>query len=184
MIGLAAGAAAGAVPEKQRGIIAIIITLVVVAIVVFVVIKITQGAGGILEALGFKRDPAEKDLDKAAQVANEQNQNSESPWSPQYYRNAQTKGIAMTLIPADKAANLSKQIWDSVGVFTDTPVQASSAIKQLPTKAAVSWLAEKFNVLYDRDLWDWLNLKFDTDEQKKVLTDMAHYVRSLPDYKR
>lgn len=178
------GAAASAVPEKQRGIIAIVITMLVVAIIIFVVIKISQGAGGLLEALGFKRDPDEKKLDEAAKIASEQAQNYGSPWSPQFYRDAQAKNVPMTFLTVADTQKLAKQIWDSVGMFTDTPEKATAAIKQLPTKAALSFLSEKFNLMYDRDLWNWLELKFDTDEQKKQLTDMAHYVRSLPDFKR
>jgi hypothetical protein len=180
MIG--AAAAAGAIPEKQRGVIAIVITLLVVAIVVFVIIKITQGASGIFEALGFKRDKDEQQLDDTVDTRNEQAQSIGSPWSPQFYKNAQAQGNSVKLVTSAYADQMAKQIWDSVGTFWDTPTQATGAIKTMPTQAALSFLADRFNQKYDRDLWNWLVFKFDTDEQKKQLTDLAHYVERLPKY--
>lgn len=137
------------------------------------------------EALGLKRDEEEEKLDKDVQQRNEEAQNgSATPWSPQFYKQAQAEGKTVTLIKVDDADRLAKQIWDSVGVFYDTPTQAVSAIKQVPTQAAISFLSERFNLKYDRDLWNWMKFKFDTDEQMKQLTDMAHYVEKLPKYTR
>ena len=180
MIG--AAAAAGAIPEKQRGVIAIIITVLIVAIIIFVIIKLSQGATGLLEAFGLKRDEEEKALDDALEDRNEQAQSSASPWSPNFYKEAQAAGHSVKLVKSDYADYVADQIWDSVGTWYDTPTQATAAIKTLPTQAAVSFVAERFATRHDRDLWNWLVFKFDTDSQKKELTNMAHYVERLPKY--
>jgi cbb3-type cytochrome oxidase subunit 3 len=178
-------AAAGAIPPKTRSAIAIIITLVIIAIVIFVLFKANKGANSIMEMLGLKRDKDEEKLDKAFEGRNEQAQDATgSPWSPQFYKIAQAAGHTVTLIKAAEADRLAKIIWDSVGVFYDTPTAATAAVKQVPTQAALSFLAERFAKNYDRDLWNWLAFKFDTDEQKKELTNMAHFVEKLPKYTR
>lgn len=177
-------AAGSLIPEKQRGIISIIVVIVVIAVIIFIIYKISGGITSLAEMFGLKRDAEEERLDERVEERNEQASNPASPWSPQFYRNAQAQGQAITLIRRADAERLADQIFDSVGVFYDTPSQAVSAIKQLPTQAALSFLSEVFNVRHDRDLWDWLRFKFDTDEQKKALTDMAHYVERLPKYTR
>jgi hypothetical protein len=182
MIGIAT--AGQLIPEKQRGIISIIITLVIIAIVIFVVAKVSGGLTSLFEMLGLKRDKEEEKLDRDVNDRNEEASDPGNPWNPQFYKNAQAQGKAITLIRRADAERLAKQIWDSVGVFSDTPPQAVSAIKQVPTQAALSFLSEVFNLQYDRDLWNWLYFKFDTDDQKKALTDMAHYVERLPKYTR
>jgi predicted PurR-regulated permease PerM len=172
------------VPAKQRGIISIIVVLAVIAIMIFIISKIFGGINGLLETLGLKRDAYEQKLDRTVDERNEQASDPGNPWSPQFYKNAQAQGHAVTLIRAADADRLADQIWDSVGWIYDTPSQAVGAIKQVPTQAALSFLAERFNLRHDRDLWNWLYLKFDTDEQKKALTDIAHYVERLPKYTR
>lgn len=169
--------------DKAKTIIVIVVIIVIGLLIFFSFKQISDFFKGIGEFFGLVRDEDEKKLDADIENRNEQANNANNPWSPQFYKSAPA-GTTVTLVKSDFARKMADQIWNSVGTFWDTPTEATSAIKQMPTQAAVSFLAEIFNQTYNRDLWNWLVSKFDTDEQKKELTNMAHFVESLPKWSR
>lgn len=164
--------------SKVKDVIAIAIIAVVVILVIIIVKKVSGGIDGALEMLGVKdtkeeikaQETVNKTVDKNLQAGNG------SAWSAKLYKTIKGAKV-FTVASAD---NLAKKIYESVGHFTDNPNEGAGAIKQCYTKTQVSFLAERFQVKYNLDLLSWLELHYDTSEQKKVLANILTYVEALP----
>jgi hypothetical protein len=182
---LPAAAAVGAVVpsgktgEYAKAFIYVAIGLLVIFLAYTIVKKVFGGIDGVLEALGLKESEEDKALKAQLGGATADTNRPESPWSPAFYKTAPAGARIVTSAAADK---LAKQIWDSVGSFYDDPESGLAAIKQLPSQAALSFLSDRFQSKYSRDLYNWLLLKYDTNDQKKVLIQIDAYVKSLPKF--
>ena len=172
-------------PESSgKGVnIAVVMTITVVLILVVILFaKGVKFAEGFLEGLGLKDTKEEKanqsDIDR--KVNRESASGVNSAWSPGFYKKAPS---GTKLVTSATAESIAKTLWDSVGYVYDEPSKGAGAIKQLRTKAAVSFVADKFYNKYSIDLLTWLQNKYDTKEQKEYLADMLRYVENLPNYK-
>ncbi len=163
---------------QAKGYATILIVVVGLIVAVIAVKKIFGGIDGLMERIGLKDTKSEQEntatvekiVEKAAAVG------SGSPWSPKMFSTIKGGKI----FTAASAAALCAKIWDSVGRVYDSPNLASGAIKQCYTKTQVSFLAHTFFAKYGVDLLTWLEYKFDTNEQKKVLAGILTYVDNLP----
>jgi len=176
---------------KGQNIAIIIVIVVVIALVAWIVIKfgdtifgffndLKKGRDSVLESVGLK-DSAQEQEDKAIiQKAKEEASTISSPWNPAYYKNAPAGSSLLTTATGDKIA---KQIYDSVGVLTDDSDKGLAAVKQCRTKTQVSWVAERFNKLYNQDLFAFFHNHYDTEQQRANLRAAIDYVNSLPAYK-
>lgn len=191
MSALAGAAAAQMIPSGPSGdkAKAIVMVMVVAAVIIlaFIILKkiggifdgITGAAGSFLETIGLKDTAEEKARREAAEQAAKDAEKPDSPFNPKFYTTAPSGTALMTRAKADE---LAKQVWGSVGLLYDNPDAGFSAIKQCKNWASVSWLSEVFASKYGRDLFGWLQLKYDTDEQIDTLNKMVSYARSLPKY--
>ena len=179
---LAAGALPGGKTGDQAKSFVLIAVTVAVLVIVFVVISKTFGGiNAFLEAVGLKETEDEKKQRELLEGNIQGSLDDSSPWSPRFYKSAPGAATLVTKATADANA---KKIWDSVGAVYDDPEAGLAAIKNMPTQAAVSFLADRFESLYNRDLLGWLQIKYDTSHQKEVLNQMFKYVSNLPKYKR
>jgi len=80
----------------------------------------------------------------------------------------------------DFVKDLAKSIYDSVGYSYDEPNKALAAFKKINSKVGVSKVSEAFNTKYNKDMYDYLEKGFDTDEQAKVFSQIKQYTDSLP----
>jgi len=171
-------------PENAKALVILIAGLAAVVIIIVFLNKTFGGIknflGSITDGLGITDSP-----DRAAQkqaVANAQTESAStnSPWSPQYYKNAPGGALLTTQATADKLAG---QIWDSVGIFTADIDEVYGAIKQLSAKSQVSFLADRFNALYNKDLLSWITLQYTKwGTPDPVLSQIIDYVNGLSNY--
>lgn len=183
MIGAMAAAEGAQAFAPKTEWVKILVTLVIVAAVIWilymVVSRVFGGIDGLAEMLGLKDSEEKKRLSDSVDQGIEDSNNPNSPWNPSFYKTAPPGSKMLTSAATD---TLAKQIWDSVGAFSDTPTQATGAIKQCPTGTAVSFLASRFQTKYGRDLVNWMRQHFDTTEQVREMNTILSYVKSLPKY--
>ena len=175
-------AAAGALLPKNEGVrtaIVVVVVLLVIVVVIMILSRVFGGIDKVLEGIGLKDSAEKKERERQIKEAAKEAATNESPFSPNFYKTAPSGTALVTRAKAESVAN---QIWDSVGIFYDDSDQALAAFKQLPTQAAVSFVADVFNDLHQRDLFKWLENKFDTKEQQESLNAIVQYVYSLPKY--
>jgi len=188
------------IPGDAKGQnIAIILIVVAVIVIVFLVInKIFGGLKGFLDLFKGIGDTGKKIVDNVSQglgledtpqqasdraIINKEQEKINtisSPWNSAYWKNAPKGSLLFTVADGDKYAT---QIYDSVGIITDSPRQALAAIKNSRTKTQISWVSDRFNQKYNNDMFNYLANKFDTPEQMANLVSMITYVNSLPEYK-
>lgn len=167
--------------EKAVGI-GIVLIVVAVIVIVFLILRkvggffsgIGDAASGAAEALNLKDTAQEKEASKKIEVAKAKANTTSSPWSPTYYKERNCN--IMTRASADA---ICKTIWDSVGVFTDTPSQGFSGIKQCKTACQLSFVCQVFYLNYQRDLFNWLTDKYDTGAQRVTMAQIVDYVNTL-----
>jgi hypothetical protein len=176
----------GDVGNKAKSFVLIMIAILVVVIVI---IAIKQGAGifgdikaGIdkfLTTIGLKDSAAKQKAQDDVAAVDAQAVSSNSPFNPEFYKTAP----ARTPLKKDSfLSDLATQIWNSVGFMYDEPESGFGAVKQLSNWAQVSQLSDMFNQLYQRDLYSWLKIKYDTTTQMDVLAKIVNYAFSLPKY--
>lgn len=180
-----------ALPEgASKNFIWILIALTVVGLVIFIILKvfgnfqaffdsIGKGITSTLEALHLKDDQETVDNKKAVNDAISGSASVQNAFAPQMWKGAPSGAHLLT---AEVGDTLAKQIWGSVGAMWDDPESGLAAIKQCGYQSQVSWLADRFNGLYQRDLLDWLKQKYDTRTQVDVLAQIVKYVSNLPKY--
>lgn len=165
--------------EVVKTIITLAIVIAVLWIVYMVVKRVFGGIDGLFQGLGLQDSPEKKRLAESVDKGIEDSNNSNSPWNPAFYKTAPPGSRLLTTAATD---NLASQVWSSVGVISDTPTQATGAIKQCPSQAAVSFLASRFQTKYGRDLVNWMREHFDTESQVREMNTILAYVANLPKY--
>lgn len=165
--------------ENAKAISILTVVAVVIVIAIIVVKKFFGGLSGLSQTIGLSDSPEVAAAKTTINTANAGG--SSSYWSPNFYENAPASA---RIITSNSARTLSENIWNAYGFFSfaDDPEEALSAFKQLPSKTAVSYLANMFYITYSADLLGWLTKKSDTDNDKKVLAQIISYCDSLPAY--
>lgn len=95
----------------------------------------------LLKFLGVKQSADTAALDTAAS-------NPQSMWSPTLWKNT----FNAKILTRAAAERLSRDIYDSFGMFNDCEECVISAFKQLSYRTQVSYLADIFYQLYGQDL--------------------------------
>lgn len=173
-------------PDNAKALIILIAGLVAVIVIVVFIQKTFGGISNMVSSigssLGFTDTPAQAATKAAIASATTQSASPASPWSPQYFQNAPSGATILTQAAADAIAG---QIWDSVGMFSFTTDigEAVAAIKELSTQAQVSFVAYRFNALYQKDLFSWLTLQYTKmGTPDPSLQTIVDYVNNLPTY--
>lgn len=163
---------------QSKALVYLLIGVAVIVVGIIAVKKIFGGIDGALEGLGLKDSKDEKKDKKEVEQTVDRNNalGNQSAWSPKMYKSV-SGGKLFTVAGAK---SLCKTIYDSVGHIYDEPNKAAGAIKQAYTKTQVSFLCDIWQQTYGTDLLSWLQLHFDTGEQKKVLNNILTYVEALP----
>lgn len=99
---------------------------------------------------------ADKD-DKQREQENTASLNADY-WRPNYYKEllASKQYQSIMITPVAIADALAKQIYDAKGLLNDKEAQIYAAFNQLHYLTQVSFLADRFNTLYKKDLRSWL----------------------------
>jgi hypothetical protein len=100
----------------------------------------------LMEKLGLTKSQAETNI-------LEESTNPNSAWSPLYWKSAGSGALILTNNAADKFCD---EIWNSVGYFSDDFEKVLGIFKQLKSKSQVSFLVDRFNQKYTKDLLVWL----------------------------
>lgn len=171
-------------PENAKALIILIGGLVAVVVIVVFIQKTFGGLSNffsnITNGLGITDSPEVAANKTAVANATQQSATTTSPWSPSFFQNAPEGATLMTQASADQIAG---QIWDSVGIFTTDINEALGAIKELDTQSQVSFLAYRFNILYNKDLLTWLTLQYTKmGTPDPTLATLISYVNNLPQY--
>ena len=175
--------------------------LLTIAIIVGGFIALSYIGGGInsfLESLGFKDSKEEKklneDLEKA-EVKTETKQPVESEWKPEnfnpYQPNLSIYNLKKYILknntrlrineyPSGYFKGNAKQVYDSVGYVYDNPEKGLSAIKFFTTKLGIAYLLADFQKEYQKDMFEFLKEKYNTESQKEILKKIYTYVNNLP----
>lgn len=167
--------------EQSKAWVYLLVGLTVVVIAIIFFKKVFGITDKITEGLGLKDSKDEK-LNRAtvaAAVNKENAKGNASYWSPNFWR-LQKPPNQLT---ASTAESIAKQFWDSVGYIYDTPNEGSGALKRCVSGCQLSQVAETFNKVHGIDLLNWLQNKYDTQEQVEILADMLRYANNLPKWK-
>lgn len=170
-------------PENAKAIGILIVVVVAVFIFAYWINKTFGGIqnflSGISSDLGLSDSPEVAAQKKAIADAKNASNNTNSPWSPLFY-----KGNAGAKIYTQAAGNdFAEKIWDSVGIFTSDIDDVIGVIHQMSAQSQLSYVADRFYINYGKDLLTWLTLqytKFGTPDAG--LLTITNYVSSLPKY--
>lgn len=102
----------------------------------------------ILNKLGVTKSATDRLIEDKNKLPNNKN-----PFSPDFYKYAPN---GSKLIKSADATNLSKRIYDALGVFSDDEAAIYSVFRQLKSQRQVSILADKFQQIYKTDLLTYL----------------------------
>lgn len=164
-----------AVKSNSGQIAIIILVLVVVGVVFFILFKVFKGINGVLESVGLKDSADETKVNKT--LGSESDKADKGGWfNPTYYKKLGSSGLQTS----NEADSVAKQVKDSVGYLYDSPEDALGAIKQAKSKQQLSYVADRFNTLYGKDMKSYMDIAFDRADQKMILSDLYQYVNNLP----
>lgn len=171
-------------PETAKAMVILIAGLAAVVILIVYINKTFGGIGkvfsSITDALGITDSTVTAANKAAVASAKAQAATVSSPWSPQFYKNAPA---GARLLTQDATDTLAGQIWDSVGIFSTDIASVVAAIKQLDAQSQVSYLADRFNTLYSKDLLSWLTLQYTKmGTPDPDLQTVLDYVNNLSKY--
>ena len=133
----------------------------------------------ILNKLGVTKSSEDKTID-----AQENKGNKENAFSPVFYKQSPSGAKLLSKKSADFFA---KQIKDAMGTFSDDEAKIYGVFRSLKTQSQVSFLADRFQQLYQSDLLDYLKRGasnwnagsgLNSDELNQVIT----IVNKLPKY--
>lgn len=158
------------------------ITIIIVIILILVFTLGNKVINEILEALNMK-DTKEEAAEKAKETGARISAESSDFWKPTFFQTQKAKEAGAALLTQASADKLAKQIKSSIGYIYDDPEEAEGAFNQLKTKSQLSFLAWRFNALYNTDMYAYLNDKFDTTYQRQVFTRIINRMNSLPAYR-
>lgn len=88
----------------------------------------------------------------------------DSPFSPIYYKNK----IGAKLLLKAEAQRLAKIIHEADGYFNDNELAVYSALRKLQYRTQLSWLADVFSQMYQKDLYSYLRAFLDDAEMDIV----------------
>ena len=137
-----------------------------------------KGLKKFFNQLGITESKDTTDVNKEAE-------NPNSPWSPNFYLTAKSKGVAMLLLNTAGCEWLYKQIDDAFGVFDDDEAAIKGAIRgMIKTQSQFSFFAWWLSQNKGKDLLDWLRggAYWDKLEDSDV-AEITSYVKGLPKYK-
>jgi hypothetical protein len=172
----AAKAAQGFLPTGDTGntvksiiVISVLILIIVVFVIMFkkgigIFSGITDAVGGFFETIGIKDSAEDIAADNAVKAIDEKANQTVSPFNPTFYKTAPTGTPLKTQATLEKLA-------DAFGAF-----------KQATNWAMISQIADKFNQLYNSDVYAWMKIHFDRTSQKDILAKIVNYAFSLPKY--
>jgi hypothetical protein len=129
----------------------------------------------LLESLNIKDTKEEADLKKLKQET-ENLPVSQDYWRPSYYKQI-VGGLKATIFTVASADKLAKQIKDAQGFFNDNEEQIFAAFRFCKYKTQVSFLSERFAILYKQDLYTWLR---DSVLSKSELSTVLNITSKLP----
>jgi hypothetical protein len=171
----------GETGNKAKSVVLILVVVTIVILLIIFGTKIFKNIFGsmdaLLEAIGLKDSPEKAAAKAAAADANNKANQTDSPFNPNFYRSVPQ---GTKLLTSAFASKLADQVYDSVGVIYDDPENGLSAIKQCSNWAQVSQLSDMFFQRHGKDLIGWLNIKYDTTDQKNILSEMVNYAFNLP----
>ena len=127
-----------------------ILLWVVIAVLLFIFgKKIIAWISDMFASIGIGKDKDDETVGDAVEGSG----SSSSPWNPAYWKsvNGGTKPISYAL-----ADTLIKKLTDAMGFFNDDEEAVYGVFKQLPSQAAVSFMADRFFQLKSADLLAWL----------------------------
>lgn len=123
---------------------------------------IGSGIGSI-----FSKSPEDKAKEAAGQslVIND-------AFNPSYYTQ-----FPKVIIPnAQKATDYATLIWNAKGFFKDNESTVIGAVREMPSKAYLSYVSKLFFAKYKRGLIDYIKTFFNSDQ----LYDLQQIVKSMP----
>ena len=108
----------------------------------------------LLEALNIK-DSDEEKKDKKLQEETENLATKDNYWKPSFYKQV-INGYRSMIFTQASADNLCKRLMGASGQINDLETVIYGIFRQCNYKSQVSFLAERFFVLYRKDLYLWL----------------------------
>lgn len=171
-------------PENAKAIVILLGGVVAIVLIIVIINKTFGGLkaflSGITDSLGLTDSPENAARKKAVADAAANSANTNSAWSPQFYKNAPAGAHLFTQAATD---DIASQIWNSVGIFTTDIDSCYAAFKQCSYKSQVSFLADRFNTNYQKDLLSWITLQYTKmGTPDPVLQNIIDYVNSLQNY--
>lgn len=173
-------------PENSKALVYLIGGLVAIVILAVYINKTFGGLGKMFSSIGVALhlidSPEAAAVKQTVADAKATSASTASPWSPQFYKSAPSGARLLTQSAADQLAG---QIWDSVGFWTGWNIdEVVAAFKQLTAKSQVSYLADRFNSLYNKDLLTWLTIQYTAPIGgiDPGLQTVINYVNQLPNY--
>lgn len=112
----------------------------------------------LLESLNLKESSEDRESKKSEDKA------ALSVFNPNYYK----ANLPCTIITTSSADLLSKRIYDAMGFFNDDEAAVFGVFRQLKSKCQVSFLSERFYLIYKKDLLSYLKTYFNQSEMNTV----------------
>lgn len=178
-------------PDNAKAIAIILVVVVVLAIGGYYLSKtfgsigsILNKVGGVVEGvtdgLGLTTPKPVTDAQAAALAGNMASTNPNSPFSQNLYLSAPSGSI---IDPGTNGGtyttDIAEKIWDAAGFWSTDGQAMLGAIKQLATKAQVSYLTYQFQMVYGKDLYDWLASQLTSNSNVIALQQIINYVNAL-----
>lgn len=149
--------------ETAKWIVVGVVGVTALTIAYFGIIK------PIFNAVGLTKDKDDREADKVVDKFTKEQYLTSIPY--QELKNRVT-------ISQTRANQLASLIYDAKGLFWDNESQAVGAIKDAFTKVNVSYVAYRFNQLYQRDLQSYLRSFLESEnwvDLKGALEKMKRY---------
>lgn len=109
------------------------------------------GGKKILDALGITANKTDTQIISENNIISKANY-----WQPAYYKNALAAGKTCTLITATGVETLITDIYEAHHFYNDDEARIYGAFAKLHCLTQISYLAEKFNAKYSKDLLGFL----------------------------
>ena len=131
----------------------------------------------VMEALNLKDTKEEKDQEKKEQRAEAAGYFDET-----FLTTNIPMGVRPMLLTDKNVTAKAQGIKDSIGLVKDDPDRIKAIFDSLKTQSQVTFLAIKFKRMFNLHLLSFLREKLDTDQQKKVLSEILAKIDRLPKY--
>ena len=111
--------------------------------------------------------------------------NSSNPFSSAFYKYG---GAGTKLLTVSTADTYAKRIYNALGYFGDDEAAKYSVFRSLKTQSQVSFLAERFRIVYGTDLLEFLkrgksNWNYANGLNSDELATVINIVNKLPKFK-